>query len=202
MIEARRVGQPRFSRYEIQEISKAWAVLSLAFAIYFNHGISDIVGLVTFFVISGLTVGVGFLLHELGHKFVAQKYGLWAEFRAYNQGLVLALVMSFFGFIFAAPGAVMIHGMTSPARLGKISVAGPSVNYVLAVIFAVLGLLNPLPAISMLFSYGATINAFLGTFNLIPFHPFDGKKILDWSGLRYGMMVVLGFALIVLTMIS
>jgi len=57
-----------------------------------------------------LTVGVssGFLLHEMAHKFVALHFGYFAEYRANMTGLALAIVMAFSGFLFAAPGAVMI----------------------------------------------------------------------------------------------
>jgi len=59
--------------------------------------------------ISAIGTGTGFLLHELAHKFVAQRYGYWAEYRANRPGLVLIIVMAFLGFILAAPGAVMIY---------------------------------------------------------------------------------------------
>jgi len=192
----------RFSAVEQRDLLKAWAILSLAFAVLIE-GVSfgslfrmlSSEFLLAFFV-SGVTVGTGFLLHELGHKFVAQKYGLWAEFRAHEQGLWLALLMSFFGFIFAAPGAVMIHGHTSITRMGKIGAAGPLVNYVLGLMFFVLGKLNPISALNMLFAYGASVNAFLGLFNMIPFGMFDGKKIMNWSKLWYWMMVAAGFAVL------
>jgi len=34
--------------------------------------------------ISLFTLGIGFLLHELAHKFVAQRYGCFAEFRSFD----------------------------------------------------------------------------------------------------------------------
>jgi len=103
--------------------------------------------------------------------------------------------MSFFGFIFAAPGAVVIHGHTSPARMGKIAVAGPLVNYLLAIGFLLVAWINPVELLSLLFTYGAAINAFLGLFNMIPVAMFDGKKIIKWSKLNYGLMVAAGFLL-------
>jgi Zn-dependent protease len=89
-------------------LAKAWIVISLAFAIAMSgFSVSKII--IVFFV-SALTVGVAFLLHELAHKLVAQHYGCYAEFRSFDNMLILAIVMSFFGFVFAAPGAVMISG--------------------------------------------------------------------------------------------
>ena len=50
--------------------------------------------------------------------------------------LVLAILMSFFGFIFAAPGAVVIKASyIHPSKNGKISLAGPLTNIILALLF-------------------------------------------------------------------
>lgn len=63
-------------------------------------------------VIVAVAVGTGFLLHELAHKFVAQRYGYWAEYKASMFGLILTVVMALaIGIVFAAPGAVMIRKM-------------------------------------------------------------------------------------------
>ena len=77
------------------------------------------------------------MLHELAHKFVAIHYGFWAEYKLWVQGLILAVVISVISnFIFAAPGAVYIHGeYISDEQNGKISLAGPLTNIVLALIF-------------------------------------------------------------------
>ena len=47
--------------------------------------------------ISLVAVSTGFLMHELMHKFVAQRYGAWAEFRVFPLGLMMAILFSFFG---------------------------------------------------------------------------------------------------------
>ncbi|MDP6648058.1 MAG: hypothetical protein QGH34_01545, partial [Candidatus Woesearchaeota archaeon] len=76
-----RIGSISTSEKEIKDILKAWIVISAAFAILLSDSIfsSDFYAK---FIISSLTVGIGFLLHELGHKFVAQRYGCFAEFRS------------------------------------------------------------------------------------------------------------------------
>lgn len=112
---------------------------------------------------------------------------------------MLALAMSFFGFLFAAPGAVMIHGHPTKKQMGHIASAGPLVNYVLALMFLAGGLLNPITLITPLFTYGAIVNAFLGLFNMLPFGMFDGKKILSWNKLNFGLMVVGGFVILGIT---
>ena len=99
----------RTSDVELHELLKAWFFVSLAFTILLN-GFSFDVGTGLIFIIAATTVGTGFLLHELMHKLVAQHYHCWAEFRADNMMLLFAVFSSFMGFLFAAPGAVMIYG--------------------------------------------------------------------------------------------
>src|SRR2546428_11783444 len=80
-----------------------------------------------FLVISSPTshhaVGAGVGLQEIIHNFVAQRYGLWAEFRYNLRGLLLAFVFAFFGFIFGAPGATWISGTVTSEQNGRISAA-------------------------------------------------------------------------------
>ena len=105
--------------------------------------------------------------------------------------LYLAVGLAFLvGFIFAAPGAVMIHGMITRKENGIISLAGPLVNYILAMIF--LGLLSLFPNFSFIFQIGFFINLWLGLFNMIPFGNFDGIKIFNWNKVIWGMMVAFG----------
>ncbi|HIH20916.1 TPA: site-2 protease family protein [Candidatus Micrarchaeota archaeon] len=130
-----------------------------------------------------ITVGAGFVLHELGHKYLAINYGAKAEYRAWTWGLFLALGMAFLtngGFIFAAPGAVYIFGKTvSKEENGRIALAGPLVNLALAIVFLAIGVL--LPNLSAIAGIGVYVNAFLGAFNLIPFPPLDGSKVFAWN---------------------
>lgn len=178
----------KFSETEIEHLLKAWVAITLAFAILFSEGDVFSSTFTYYLLLSGFTVGIGFLLHEMGHKYMAQKYNCFAEFRAFNTMLVLAILMSFFGFIFAAPGAVMIQGYVNKERNGKISLAGPAVNIILGIIFLGLLLLGVYPEIMGL---GLMINTLLAGFNMIPFLNFDGKKILAWNKTVY--FVTLGF---------
>ncbi len=193
------IGKIRTSRTEIVDILKAWLALSLAFTfIYAGASVlgGDIekvfsVDFLVIFVISMFTAGFGFLLHELAHKFVAQHYGCAAEFRAWDQLLYLAVGLAvFIGFIFAAPGAVMISGMITRKENGLISAAGPATNYLLAMIF--LGILYLLPQWSNVFATGFSINIWLGLFNLIPFGPLDGRKVFYWNKAVWGGMLLFG----------
>ena len=126
------------SKTEIDHLWKAWLAISIAFAIVLGGGFS--VSLFSFkfllnIIFAAFTVGIGFLLHELSHKLTAQHFGYWSEFRANFQMLFLMIVMSFLGFVFAAPGATMIAGRVEKNKYGIISAAGPVINIFLAFIF-------------------------------------------------------------------
>mgnify|MGYP001346126515 FL=1 len=51
-----------------------------------------------------------FLIHEIAHKVMAQKAGLWAEFRLTTWGAILTFASVFLPFKMIAPGAMMIGG--------------------------------------------------------------------------------------------
>lgn len=183
------IGNINTSEKEIKDLVKAWLAISFAFAMVLRHGIE--LSFYQVFIVSAVTVGTGFLLHELGHKFVAQRYGCFAEFRSFDQMLFLAIVMSFFGFVFAAPGAVMIMGRVDVKRNGIISAAGPVVNLVLALFFLSILFMFPSGLLKILAFYGFYINSFLALFNMIPVWNFDGAKVLKWDKKVYGVIVAI-----------
>src|SRR3989344_6147835 len=187
----------KFSQREKKDLFYAGLMISLAFAILLGGGYQSLLsfnsGLINAFVAAFFTAGVGFLLHEIMHKYVAQNYGLRAEFKAFYNMLWIALGASLFGFIIAAPGAVFISGWNiSKEKNGKISLAGPTTNIVLAMIFLIFLLLfGKIGILGEIFSFGLTINALLGAFNMIPVMPFDGAKIIAWSkGVYYITLIV------------
>lgn len=169
----------RFSEQEINELVKAWVAISFAFSVALGGGIGP--SLLPVFVMSALTVGLAFLCHEIAHKFMAQRFGCWAEFRSFDLGLILAVLMSFTGFIFAAPGAVMIAGIVTPRESGQIAAAGPVVNMALATFFLILTLFVGTSDLGIFLGYGRQINAWLALFNLLPFWQLDGLKVLNWN---------------------
>ncbi|MBQ9160011.1 MAG: site-2 protease family protein [Methanobrevibacter sp.] len=178
----------KFTLSEVRDLIIAFIVISLCFAIV-NAG-RDANAILNMLPIVMVGVGAGFILHELGHKFVSMKYGYWAEFKLWPQGLIFALVTSFFGFVFAAPGAVYTYAnyMTDEIN-GKISIAGPIVNIVLAIVFiAIAAAIYPSAFYSetsalifIICAVGYSVNSFLAVFNLLPIGNLDGSKVLNWN---------------------
>ena len=183
-------GGLRFYPDEIRDLAVAWVALGVAFGVFIfvatgREVFPDVAGalssplFVRIFAISMLTAGTGFLVHELAHKVVAVRFGQVAAFRADYTMLALCVGAAFAGFLFAAPGAVYHRGRITPRQNGLVSVAGPLTNVVLVGVFfplmAAEGFLGELGQV------GVLINAVLGAFNMIPFGPLDGKKVLAWS---------------------
>lgn len=162
------------------------------------------------FLISAIGVGTGFLLHEMAHKYAAQRYGYWAEYRANFTGLIMVVVLAFAGFIFAAPGAVMIRKISVAPDVWQdpashelleekakreelvISLAGPMTNIVLVFFFF---LLMATGATKVGFgasaaSFALFINLSLAAFNLLPFGPLDGKKVFDSNRMVWAIVAV------------
>lgn len=193
-------GRPRitFSRTELLHLVASVAALTLAITLARNGlkvptfsadlGVQVLAAL--------LAVGTGFVLHELAHKVLAQRYGHWAEFRAYFAGLGMTLlVAAFTGVLFAAPGAVLIQGRVTPRENGLISLVGPATNLLLALVaWPFAWAVDADALVPTVAGMVAQINAFLCLFNLVPFGPLDGRKVLRWSKLAYTGSVVVALA--------
>jgi len=175
----------RFGRVEIMHMVIAVLALTLAFTVVYlqSYGLwGSLPAIVELFAVSGIAVATGFLLHELMHKFVAQRYGAWAEFRIFPFGLLMAVVFSFLGFVFAAPGAVYIQGRLTRRQNGLISLAGPGVNLIIGgSALAAWYLLPESGIVSFVLYFVGSVNALLALFNLLPIPPLDGSKVLSWN---------------------
>lgn len=116
-------------------------------------------------------------LHELGHSFTAQYYGIH----------VRQIVLSPIG------GVAQLDRMPdNPRQELAIAAAGPAVNFVAALIMGVIalasgmglpGFRDALPGVngygpSALFAYIFVYNIILALFNLLPAFPLDGGRIL------------------------
>ena len=174
---------------ERRDLLIAWLAISIAFTLIYIRGGVNVTGLIFFFVMSLLTVGVAFILHELAHKFTAMRYGYWAEFKKDNQMLLVAVVMAaLVGVVFAAPGATYIYGNATRAENGRISAAGPLTNLLLCIPFAVLMLFGG-GLIGIVGLVGFRVNAMIATFNMLPISVLDGRKILAWNPAVFAVLM-------------
>lgn len=186
--------QPWLSPRERRDLSLAIGLLSLAFAFFLADSRDPFGRLEMLFafpqllITSFLAVTSGFVLHELAHKIVAQRFGCWAEFRAQPGFLGIGVLVAWFtGFLAVLPGAVMILGRINQRENGLISIAGPATNLVLALVLSPFAWLtqDALDVPHML-SIVALINVGLAIFNLLPFGPLDGKKVFRWNPFVWG----------------
>ena len=131
-------------------------------------------GVIVFLLLFGIVI-----LHELGHSFAAQYYGV----------PVRQIVLLPIG------GVAQLERMPeAPGQEFVIAIAGPLVNFVLALILYVAGLAigHSFGSLSLgamfdnmsryslaaLYNYIFVTNLFLGIFNLIPAFPMDGGRVL------------------------
>lgn len=115
-------------------------------------------------------------LHELGHSVAAQHYGV----------PVKQIVLLPIGGV-----AQLDHIPETPWQEFVIAIAGPAVNFLLAILLGVLLLVPGIGFVGageftaldnitlpLIFSYIFAYNLFLGLFNLLPAFPMDGGRIL------------------------
>jgi Zn-dependent protease len=193
----------QFSPGEISSIIIAWVVLSIAITYQNFLGLFGGMGSLEIVIAGFIATATGFIIHEMGHKFVAIRRGYVAHFRLWTRGLLLTLFIVVFsggGIVFGAPGAVYIapvatayYGYDSTSRTLDpeqenmvISAAGPGINLAFAVGFLSLLFISSSGFLHSGFLhtvavFGFTLNVGLGSFNMLPVPPLDGSKIFRKS---------------------
>lgn len=139
------------------------------------------------------SVLIGFLLHEMAHRYFARRALCSSRFVLDPLGLLLTIVSSFLPIAFLAPGYVGIYcygNILKKRDMMRISAAGIMTNLVISVI--AIALYNLWPSF---FSVLSVINAWFALFNLIPIGPFDGAKIFKLNKLVWGAFFVSSLAL-------
>jgi Zn-dependent protease len=185
------------SRQERFDLLVAWGAISLAFTIIFispggllfNRNLRvDPLMAVIYFGISLSTVGIGFILHEMAHKFSAMQFGFWAEFRKNNNMLLIAVVLAVLaGYVFAVPGATLINPISRDRRSinrkqnGIISAVGPIVNLLLCLPFLIILLIG-----ASLSGQIENLPLFIGNIHLF------GGMIINQPSLILGLIGLLG----------
>ena len=204
------------SRTELLHLAIAFVVLTVDIALVrtqisvFQSSTGVAAGVPAF--LGGLDVAAvatltGFVAHEMAHKVVAQRHGFWAEFRMSPAGLLFSLATALFGFLLALPGATVIGGMGNVREWGRTSVAGPLTNLVFGGTFLGsaywVGQSYNAPDLWASLMFLAFVNGIFAAFNLLPFGPLDGRKVLRWSPalwtLTFGLAILfIGLVLFVI----
>jgi Zn-dependent protease len=206
------VGKPgSFSKTEITHILISMFVLTFAFALILTYNNFFYALLQGGFNLGALPYGFGlafvgiataFFFHEISHKIMAQRMGLWAEYRMFPQGLKFALLLGLFTpLVFAAPGAVMFRGSSNNYETSKIAIAGPLANIVIATIgISLYFMFNSFftDIYATIIGFICYINAFLAIFNLLPFGPLDGTKIIRGNATAWIILLVLSISLLMI----
>lgn len=205
----RLVRSPRLSlmpRRELLALMIAWIVLGVSFSTRWMFLLGLNVAVLQIFVLTLLIIGTSFLGHELAHKFTAQRYGAWAEFKLWTIGAIMALVFALIPpgtFVFAAPGAVYIASRSSyigdvmdSKTNGIISLMGPLVNIAAGAIFGLSYTVLAALHVGMTIAgfnpllWAVFINFWLASFNMIPFFILDGQKVLTWNRIIWAAITI------------
>jgi Zn-dependent protease len=148
------------------------------------------IDVISTFIIMLFAIGLGFIAHEMAHKWSAIRYGAAARYVLWPQGILLMFLLALLPFkmIFAATGAVYIFKpYLSKKENGLISVAGPMTNLALCSVFLLVLLTSSYlnitltQIVSAICVFGIRINSFLAFFNLLPIAILDGTKVLAWN---------------------
>jgi Zn-dependent protease len=179
------VHDPELRRRELMDIVISLVVLSLGFSI--SMAGRGIVGgirwdlVVAYLPLTAFVLFFAFIGHELAHRQVARRLGYIAMYQAdYTTSAACRDFPLLFGFVFAAPGAVVIspfrlHGHGDERRdVFFISAAGPLTN----IAFAAAGAALMTALRSEIWRFFAYINAWLAFFNLLPIKPLDGYNMI------------------------
>lgn len=179
----------RFSRTEIKHLLIATFLVLLVGMSLNNYRYISLEFLVIFII--------AFLFHELAHKFLANFYGSWAEFRAELYGLIVTAISAipFIPFKFIAPGAVIV-GISDKEKLGKVALIGPMTNLAMGFLFLLLSDIYPY---LLYFNIGASFNAWISMFNLLPFGVLDGQKIFNWNKVVWAFTMVMTMTLFIIS---
>lgn len=139
------------------------------------------------FILPGLLLAI--ISHELAHGYMAYALG---DDTAKNAGRLslnpirhidpiglLAMLILKFGW--AKPVPIDSRNFEN-RKIGMIlvSLAGPGINFIQAIIIAFILVRIPIRSaiISLMLSYALMYNVILGVFNLLPFPPLDGSKVI------------------------
>lgn len=161
-------------------------------------------------VVGALVISLSF--HEFAHAFVAVYLGDFTPkaFGRYTINPIAhldplgSMLLIIAGFGWGKPVPINPFNFKNPLRdQALVALAGPMANFVLATFVALLIKFTGVSGVLFAFMYLIVLyNLFLGFFNLIPFGPLDGFKVvqgflpknlaIQWTQMeRYGIFILL-----------
>ncbi len=188
---------------ELEDIVVADLALTVAFTLVLGGGAMGISSagrtLPQLVVISFVAVTLSFVLHEMMHKYVAQRFGAIAAFRRSDTGILITLVTSFAGFLVGLPGATVIYTNSFTKREdGIVSIAGPLTNFAVFAVFFALSIFATHAGsfVQHLITTTMLVSLIIAFYNMLSVYPLDGSKVLRWNKPAYAIMLVTLFALL------
>ena len=177
-IRVRRIRKERiyFTEREIRDLLLSIFLVGMVYLSNFILRFSINIGVTLSILIGSISA---FIFHELAHKFSAINYGFRAEYVTSRMGLLLTLISTipFIPIKVITPGYVRIISYRYDKNIyGRIALAGPSTNILLALLFVLLSRILYYPLI-----IASLINIDIAFFNMLPFPILDGSHIIRWS---------------------
>lgn len=170
----------------------------MLFQLFNNLQTGDVAGALTVALGYAIAIVLGISLHEFAHALVAYRLGdltpvrdgrvtinPLAHFDPFGTLLILLV-----GFGYGRPVLVNPYNFRMDRRWGMalVAIAGPITNIIIAVVFGLtlrvlFGVLDRTPSAGLVFVIQifviiVSLNLALAVFNMIPFPPLDGSKVL------------------------
>jgi Zn-dependent protease/CBS domain-containing protein len=163
-------------------VNLSWFLVLFLFIFWFQQQFTSILGDQQLGFLTAVLTSLGFfgsiLLHELGHALAARREGIE----------VTGIDLFLFGGVMK-----MSHDTESPGQEFRVSVAGPLVTLLLAVVLSLVGVVAmggsafvdgallrgtaPSNVVDLVLSFLVSMNVLLLVFNLVPAFPLDGGRI-------------------------
>jgi Zn-dependent protease len=144
---------------------------------------------------------VSLFLHTLSHKFVAKRINLIANFKLWVRGTISSVGLTLLLSIFAPLKILCFEGLEiakyrfkvgkrklTYEEVGIISLAGPTVNLLLAILLWIFQ--TPLSPLIV------SVNCWLALFTILPIEPLDGSRIFYWKKWVWLLFLILSIFLL------
>lgn len=195
----------KFTKDELKHLLISFILVSLFTAVHitnkFHWTTNEFINVM---LLTLIVFTISLILRTYLQKKVALNYRYTIQYKFYSYGIIFSLVTMIFSIIVLVPGYFdygVYSRMISDEEKFKISSVGPIFNIVLAVIFMIL--VFALKSLATLGSFdvngilllfaliGFNVNSYLGFFDLIPFMVTDGLNMVEYSTVKWLVLLVI-----------